>query len=175
MARQDELTQDALDRMLEWISEQHGSGTLVGMLLQEIDRTLVTQVRRIQELEDRQTRTSTRRAPPALDAKTTRAPNFPFCHPEPKILFAGKTFTLTGGFDYGTRGECESAIVARGGKIARLSGSVDYLVVGAKGSRAWKHGDYGQKINKAVRWRDEGKGLAIVTEARWRSALTNDV
>lgn len=58
-----------------------------------------------------------------------------------------------------------------GGVIKKFGASLDYLVVGVHRSDAWKHGKYGQKINKAVRWRESGKKIAIVCERHWARSI----
>jgi len=42
---------------------------------------------------------------------------------------------------------------------------INYLIIGSLGSPEWKHGIYGNKIEKAIKYRDEKKtGLAIISE-----------
>ena len=89
----------------------------------------------------------------------------PLCHPAPEIIFKDKLFCFTGAFTIGTRTQCEAIVKSLGGKTAKgVSGKLDYLVIGIIGSGAWIHSSYGRKIEKAVEYRDNGKGLNIISE-----------
>jgi hypothetical protein len=54
-----------------------------------------------------------------------------FDEPIPNIVFLQRTFCRTGIFYYGSRGECEDAIMQRGGILRRaVSGSTHYVIIG---------------------------------------------
>ena len=54
-----------------------------------------------------------------------------FDDPAPAIVFAERTFCLTGVFYFGSRLKCEQAVTERGGIIRRtVSGSTNYVIVG---------------------------------------------
>ena len=90
----------------------------------------------------------------------------PFCNPPPVIRFANQDFVLTGKFAYGPRSHVASFISAQGGYVKEsITHDVSYLVVGMVGSRDWKHSSFGDKIEKAVKLRDEKRlGISIVSE-----------
>jgi len=98
----------------------------------------------------------------------------PYDCPQPEVVFAGRTFVFTGKFSYGSRRHCQDAAVSRGG-LAPSKGGVSrdthYLVVGAEGSKAWKHGSYGTKIEAAIVARREHGTPAIISEEHWTDAL----
>lgn len=99
--------------------------------------------------------------------------SLPLDRPQPKIIFPGKLFCLTGKFVSGTRGECESYIVIHGGKVhSRPTIQTDYLVIGNLGSRDWIHSSYGLKIEKAVHYKEKYSKISIVSEDHWSKFIT---
>jgi len=98
----------------------------------------------------------------------------PFDRPQPDVVFNQRTFIFTGKFKFGTRKECQDAVIARGGSAPNqksVSHLVDYLVVGTEGSAAWRRGAYGNKIQDAVLSRRAYSSPAIVSEEHWVLAL----
>jgi len=81
------------------------------------------------------------------------------------------TFCFTGKFMFGTRLSCERAIETRGGRIAGINRSLDYLVIGELSSRDWKYSAYGTKIETAMRLKAEGNPVSVVSEGQWIAAL----
>ena len=92
---------------------------------------------------------------------------------ECEVVFQGRTFCLTGKFHFGSRGECETATVASGGACADgVSKKVHYLVIGSAGATAsWKQATYGNKIDTAMKLREKGHPVYVLTEESWRGAL----
>ena len=98
----------------------------------------------------------------------------PLDDPQPKIVFAGSTFCVTGKFAYGPRPEVEKLILGHGGEIAKtVTKKLTYLVVGTFSSRDWIHSSHGRKIEKAVEYRDSGDELAIISEDHFISSAFN--
>lgn len=96
----------------------------------------------------------------------------PYDDPQPPIEFVDRSFVFTGAFGFGSRIECQQEVIRRGGKTqSAVSRTVDYLVIGEEGSKAWKEGAYGNKIEAAVIARRECGMPAIVSEAHWVEAL----
>ena len=94
------------------------------------------------------------------------------------IRFDGRLFCLTGDFVFGPRQVCEAAITRRGGQLrTAVSKTIDFVVVGGLGSREWKHGSFGTKVERAVELQREGAKLRIVHEDAWAEALRgwNDI
>lgn len=90
--------------------------------------------------------------------------------PAPRIVFLESVFLFTGRFIFGSRAECENAVVIRGGVVPDLddvSHVVDYLVVGACGGDWWKNGMYGAKLEAAVVERQLHQRPAIIAETHW--------
>jgi NAD-dependent DNA ligase len=98
---------------------------------------------------------------------STRAFEIDGLHAE-SVTIDGNVFLLTGKFVLGPRRRCEDLIRGSGGLIApSISKSVNYLVVGALSSRDWKHEAFGRKVEAAMRLREEGHPIAVVSEEHW--------
>ena len=92
--------------------------------------------------------------------------------PPPALTFEGQRYVFTGTFYYGSRKECERAVVARGGRCdAEVTSHTNVLVVGTVASRDWAETTHGTKYQRAVERRDRGQPIAIVSEEHWVSAL----
>lgn len=90
------------------------------------------------------------------------------------IQFDGRVFCLTGDFVFGPRETCQDAITRRGGQIKpNVSKKIDFVVVGGLGSKEWKHGGFGTKVERAVELQREGAKVRIVHEDAWAEALRN--
>ena len=98
----------------------------------------------------------------------------PFDRPQPEVLLTNRTFMFTGKFTFGTRKACQDAIVTRGGSAPdqkSVSHLIDYLVIGTEGSKAWRKGAYGNKIEDAILARRDYGSPAIISEDHWIAAL----
>lgn len=88
------------------------------------------------------------------------------------VTIPGATFCFTGKFLYGPRAACERAVQEHGAKTAaRVTLSLDYLVIGALASRDWKYSSYGGKIQAAIKARESGHPVAVVGEDQWAESL----
>lgn len=109
---------------------------------------------------------------PLPEIASSYASALPLCNPPPVVEMPGRSFVLTGKFAGGSRKDCEAMIAERGGLIRPgPANGVDYLIVGAIGSRDWIHSTHGRKIEKAVELRAAGSGIRIVSEAHWATFL----
>src|SRR5690606_7766731 len=91
---------------------------------------------------------------------------------DPSIWFDGRSFCFTGKFLFGTRANCERAVLQRNAiAVDNVTRNLEYLVVGSLVEPSWKHTSYGRKIERAMELIDEGNGLAIVSERQWTAAL----
>ncbi len=67
------------------------------------------------------------------------------------IDILGKRFVLTGVFSLIPKKELISYLVGSGGAVqASVSSKTDFLIVGSDREPAWKHGNYGSKLEKAI-------------------------
>ncbi len=104
------------------------------------------------------------------DAATT----LPLDAPPPVFRWPGSTFVFTGKFAFGTRADCERYVTKLGGVCnSDVTLRTNYLIIGTFGSRDWVHTSFGRKIEKAVEYRAEGHGLAIVGEDYWVKCIEN--
>lgn len=98
--------------------------------------------------------------------------SLPFDNPEPEVTFNGKIFCFTGNFSYGTRDECESEVINRGGIVqSNPTRKTNYLVLGSFGNEEWIHSLYGRKIEHVIRQKSKGFPIAIVSEEHWAKHL----
>lgn len=89
------------------------------------------------------------------------------------ISITGSRFCLTGDFVFGPRDICEAAITKRGGEVQPgITKKLNYLVVGGLGSREWKHGSFGTKVEKAMQYKQDGLPIVVVHEDVWASSLS---
>jgi hypothetical protein len=98
----------------------------------------------------------------------------PFDRPQPDVSFTKRTFMFTGKFAFGTRKACQDAAISRGGSAPdqnSVSHLIDYLVIGVEGSKAWRRGTYGNKIEDAILSRRDYGSPAIISEGHWVAAL----
>ena len=92
--------------------------------------------------------------------------------PFPEVVFADRVFCFTGRFTYGSRNKCENAVRSRGGTCSNTpTRKTNYLVIGSYAEESWTHSSFGRKIEKAVRMRDKGQGLKIISESHWKSSF----
>ena len=81
------------------------------------------------------------------------------------IIFENKVFCLTGTFDSGSKEDIEQKIIAKGGLCGKgVTSKTNYLIVGGSGSDAWKFGNYGGKVQKAMELIEKGKDIKIIAE-----------
>lgn len=77
----------------------------------------------------------------------------------------GKKICLTGDFEVGTREQVIDQITELGGIVKKnVIKSLDYLVIGSKGSADYKEGTLGGKYENAMRFNNNGANIAIVHE-----------
>lgn len=96
------------------------------------------------------------------------------CNDDCDVIFEGMRYCFTGEFMFGTRRECEEAIVERGGTTARdLSTKTRYLVIGTFISPHWAQTTHGRKITSALALRGAGHNIRIISEERWQKALSS--
>jgi NAD-dependent DNA ligase len=98
-----------------------------------------------------------------------------FCDdPQPEVIFEGRSFCLTGVFEFadGNRNQCEEAIRARGGACwQHPSRHLDFLVIGTFIEASWAHEGYGRKIETTVELKKDGATCKIISETRLAEAL----
>lgn len=92
-----------------------------------------------------------------------------------RIEHFGRRFVLTGDFVRGPRHQIEQLIKTAGGIVtAAVSAKTDFVIVGLRGSDAWKHSGYGTKIEKAMTLKQAGEAIRIIPENEWLAAYESD-
>jgi NAD-dependent DNA ligase len=93
---------------------------------------------------------------------------------KPNITFKDKTFMFTGNLSFGSRKFATDTVIKLGGKVPstdKITGSIDYLIVGDLGQACWKYNRFGSKIEAAIKLREEWGGLYIVRERAFVEAV----
>lgn len=81
------------------------------------------------------------------------------------LNFQDKIFCLTGTFNSGSKDSIEEKIINKGGICGKgVTSKTNYLIVGGSGSDAWKFGNYGGKVQKAMELKEKGKDIEIISE-----------
>ena len=89
-----------------------------------------------------------------------------------KVIIKGNSFCFTGTFVFSTRESCIRTTERHGGKpLKTVLQSTDYLVIGDMSTPSWAHTSHGRKIEKAMKWKDKGCQLLVVSESDWVDAL----
>ena len=88
------------------------------------------------------------------------------------IIFYNKVFCLTGTFNCGSKDSIEKKIINKGG-ICRKSVTfkTDYLIVGNSGSAYWKFANYGDKVQKAIEFKEKGVKIDVIKECDFLKQL----
>ena len=108
-------------------------------------------------------------------SSTPEAPAVPI-DDDPSIFFRNMTFCFTGNFHYGTRANCERAVLKlEAMPVDNVTGKLDYLVVGSIIEESWANTTYGRKIEKALERRQRYGQPAIVSEIQWIKAMEEEV
>jgi len=110
------------------------------------------------------------------ESSTFQEPNrstlLPIDKPAPEIVYAGKSFCLTGRFVFASVIECEETIAEMGGAIDEAPNrDTDYLVIGELCNPDWVHTTFGRSIEKAVELRVQGCRIKILSEECWVNSL----
>ena len=89
----------------------------------------------------------------------------------PFVEFENKYFCFSGDFIYGTRAECEQAVILKNGASGNLTKKTDYLVIGSYASPEWLAKTGGRKIEKALLMRASTSKPQIISERHWLAHL----
>ena len=91
------------------------------------------------------------------------------------ISLEGVHCCVTGEFNYGGRAAVEHYIEEHGGICDHsVKKATCYVIVGSKGSDAWKHGNYGGKIKKAMELKEKGANINIISEDDFFSEVESE-
>lgn len=159
--------------LLNWLiqSRQATENPVILNLLAKIDDMLEDGVLGQDESKELLSTLQRISGPPSVIAELAKTTTLPLDNPPPPIEFESRVFLFTGTCAFGTRKQCRDAVKRLGGTIAGgVTKKLDYLVIGTYVTDSWAHENYGRKIEKAMAYRDQGVGLAIVSESDWAQA-----
>jgi len=95
---------------------------------------------------------------------------------DPSIFFRNMSYCFTGRFIYGTRAKCERIVLSLGAMaVDTVSKRLNYLVIGTLIEPTWANTSYGRKIESAVKHRDSGAEICIISEKQWTDALVDTI
>lgn len=93
-------------------------------------------------------------------------------HSNVSIEFKDNVFCLTGTFNSGSKESIEDKITNKGGICGKgVTSKTNYLIVGGTGSDAWKFGNYGGKVQKAMELKEKGNNIEIIGEDEFLKQL----
>lgn len=88
------------------------------------------------------------------------------------IEIEGRTFCFTGQAEYGNRKDLHTLLKLHDGTPKKsVVTYLDYLVIGAKSNPCWAYSTYGRKIEKAMKYKQEGYQVAIIHEKDFIKAI----
>ncbi|HUJ73698.1 MAG TPA: hypothetical protein VL359_02525, partial [bacterium] len=109
---------------------------------------------------------------PRISQAQALAVPLPLDVPEPAVEFGKRRFCLAGKFLYGPPAKCRQAVTQRGGSVqVRPSAHTDYVVIGALNSADWNACADADKIRSALRFKQHGQPLYIISEEHWNASL----
>lgn len=164
------VDQSEAEALLTWLiqSRQATDNPVIVNLLAKVDAMLQDKVLDSDESAELLSVLRDLAGEPSVIGELAKATSLPINRPVPPVTFPEKCFVFTGTCVYGTRQQCHEATAALGGVIAGgVTKAVDYLVLGTYVTDSWAHETYGRKIEKAMKYREQGVALAIVTEEHW--------
>lgn len=105
---------------------------------------------------------------PSVVGELAKTTSLPVNNPAPPVTFRNRRFLFTGTCCFGPRKRCQEVIEQLGGINANsVTKNLNYLILGTYVTDSWIHENYGRKIEKAMRYRDEGIPIEIITEEHW--------
>ncbi len=170
------IDQDEADQILLWLENHRAclSAWPAYVIYDRLRAMLADGVLDAEEQHELLSLVASFARPPAVGERLPAS--LPVNQPQPPIQFEKHSFCFTGVFEYGSRADCHAATESRGGTPAKgITKKLHYLVIGNIGSDVWKHTSFGNKIAKAVEYRDSGESpLCIVTETHWVAHLRTE-
>lgn len=111
--------------------------------------------------------------PSVVNSGTNASSQLPLTQPPPAVFFDRRVFVITGNLKMGARRTVIQAIKEQGGEVVlkNIRMDTDYLVIGDIGSKSWMHSTHGRKIERAVELREQGHGIAIISEQHFMDSL----
>ena len=84
---------------------------------------------------------------------------------EYELDIEGAEICLTGDFECMSKAELTTLFEEKGATVKKnVVRTLDYLIVGDRGSENWSFGNYGTKIKKAMEFNERGSNISILKE-----------
>lgn len=94
---------------------------------------------------------------------------------ECELYTEGAEICLTGDFECMSKAELTTLFEGKGAIVRKnVVRTLDYLIVGDKGSENWSFGNYGTKIKKAMEYNEKGASIKIIRESDILSSVLDD-
>ena len=173
LAADSTLNQAEVEFLQKWLAANLAVSNepLVGKLYQRVNEILADGVADHDELSELLETLNQLSNTDMELGEVLKSTTLPICRPPPQLNFQDKTYCFTGTFNYGSRKQCEEAVMERGGAIGSITKKTNALVIGVYATESWKHSSFGNKILKACEYRDNGVPISIVSEQHWVSFL----
>lgn len=173
------VTHEEATELHKWLIHVEASGLsdpLMSSLLAKLDECLCQGELSPAAAEDLLTDLKKAVTPIEYAGEIQRTTQYPIVNPEPKIVFEGQEFVFTGEFS-NIEGMSRDAyylpkLEAAGARLNKsITNRCAYLVIGDYVSNSFKQGNYGRKIERAMRNRDETGSPKIVSETHFKTSL----
>lgn len=163
------VDQKEAETLRSWLQRnQHSENPIILNLLGRVEEMLVDDVLDAEESKELfKILLSVTGETPDI-GEVTKSATLPLDEPTPEVVFSDKQFIFSGTFAYGTRKDCQRVITNLGGHNAKsVTQSVNYLVIGSYVTDSWIHETFGRKIEQAIKNRENGHKVAIISESHW--------
>lgn len=171
------VNQKEAEALLSWLAvnnETVAENPVTYQLLERVEEMLEDNVLDVEEAQELHSILTGLSGGISEGGEFSKSATLPLDDPAPPIVFEGRRFLFTGTCMYGNRPKCRGAVTERGGiNVSSVTFDLSYLVIGYYVTPSWKHQSFGNKIEKAMLYRDNPKSsLAIIGEEHWMNALT---
>lgn len=96
-------------------------------------------------------------------------------HIQLEVCMDGAVVCLSGEFDCMSKSDFAKLLVDRGAIVKNnVVKSLNYLIVGDRGSELWAHGNYGTKVKKAMEFNEKGGKIEILRESDILSSVLDE-
>ena len=167
------VTNDEAEYLLKWLAANREvtDNPVIRLLYERIDQILSDGVLKDDEAADLLEALTQFTGGDFELGEALKSSGLPLCDPPPDVSFSGRRFCFTGTFAFGSRNDCEKAVMQHGGAVGSLTRQTQFLVIGAYATESWIHSTYGRKIERAVEMRENGHPIAIIAESHWAGHL----
>lgn len=177
------VTHEEATELHKWLIHVEASGLsdpLMNSLLVKLDKYLSEGELSSAHAEELLTDLKKAVTPIEYQGEVQRTTQYPIKEPEPNIVFEAKEFAFTGNFSDTGGLSRETYYVPKLERVGaifseRITNRCDYLVIGDYVSNSFRQGNYGRKIERAMRYREETGSPKIVSETHFKTSLEQEL